>query len=108
MLTVILSEIAPVNIEAACWMPARKLAGAAMAAASNKRLTVMPPDVVATTVVAPLCALSAWAASLVSTGVGGNATAGALADGVPSLWATLLAGGGERLRLIRRTGRVSE
>jgi hypothetical protein len=29
-------------------MPARKLAGAAMAAASNKRLMVMPPAVTAT------------------------------------------------------------
>jgi hypothetical protein len=42
MLTVILSEIVAVSIDAACWMPARKLAGAAMAAASNKRLMVIP------------------------------------------------------------------
>src|ERR1700732_1110553 len=105
MSTVILSEIAEVNIDAACWMPARKLAGAAMAAASNSRLIVMPPDVAATAVVAPFCALSAWAASLVSTGVGGNSTAGALADGVPSLWPTLLAAEGERLVWIAEKAR---
>ena len=46
MLTVILSEIVAVNNDAACWMPARKLAGAAMAAASNRRLMVMPPAVI--------------------------------------------------------------
>ena len=57
MLTVIWSEIAAVNIDAACWMPARKLAGAAIAAASNKRLMVMPPDVMETVEVGPLWAL---------------------------------------------------
>src|SRR6266850_5370423 len=48
MLTVILSEIAAANIETACWMPARKLAGAAKAAALKIRLMVMPPEVTAT------------------------------------------------------------
>src|SRR6266481_4482145 len=75
MLTVILSEIVAVKIDAACWMPARKLAGAAMAAASNNRLIVMPPDVAATTVVAPLCAPDDWTASLVRAGVDGISTA---------------------------------
>ena len=55
-------------IDAACWMPARKLAGAAMAAASNNRLMVMPPEVRATTVGTPDCALEDLAASLVRTG----------------------------------------
>src|SRR6476646_5846832 len=54
--TVILSEIVPARIPAACCMPARKLAGAAMAAASNKRLMVMPPDVTATLELAAACA----------------------------------------------------
>ncbi len=49
MLTVILSEIVADRIDAACSMPARKLAGAFMAAVSNNRLMVMPPDVMATT-----------------------------------------------------------
>src|SRR6266704_262009 len=53
--TVILSEIAADNIDAACCMPARKLAGAAIAAASNKRLMVMPPDVTATVEFGTLC-----------------------------------------------------
>src|SRR5260221_7531300 len=70
MLTVILSEIAAVNIDAACCMPARKLAGAAMAAASNWRLIVMPPDVSATTETGPLCTFSAATASLDRAGVG--------------------------------------
>src|SRR4051795_4573260 len=48
MFTVILSEIAAVRIDTACSMPARKLAGAAKAAASYKRLMVIPPDVTAT------------------------------------------------------------
>src|SRR4051812_47124780 len=48
MLTVILSEIAAASIATACCMPARKLAGAAKAAASKTRLMVMPPDVTAT------------------------------------------------------------
>jgi hypothetical protein len=42
MFTAILSEIAAVNSDAACCMASRKLLGAAMAAASNKRLMVMP------------------------------------------------------------------
>jgi hypothetical protein len=45
---VIWSEIDCVRIDAACVIPARKLAGAAIAAASNSRLIVMPPDVTAT------------------------------------------------------------
>src|SRR3954447_18589785 len=48
MFTVILSEIAAVRIDTACSMPARKLAGAAKAAASYRRLMVIPPDVTAT------------------------------------------------------------
>src|SRR4051812_12020096 len=48
MLTVILSEIDAAMIATACWIPARKLAGAASAAASYKRLMVIPPDVTAT------------------------------------------------------------
>src|SRR5450756_2678058 len=72
---VILSDTVALNIAAACSMPARKLAGAAMAAASNKRLMVMPfPEVSATTVVGPLWALSAWTASLERTGVGASGT----------------------------------
>src|SRR3982074_1039758 len=55
-------------------MPARKLAGAAMAAASNRRLMVMPPDVIATTVAEPLCALKDCVASLVRAGVDGITT----------------------------------
>src|SRR3954452_5613363 len=74
MLTVILSEIAAVSNEAACWIPARKLAGAAMAAASNNRLMVMPPIVMTSAVVGPLCAPSDSAASLVRAGVDGIST----------------------------------
>src|SRR5437868_7836148 len=74
MLTVILSEIAAVNSDAACWMPARKLAGAAMAAASNRRLMVRPPDVTATTVAGPLCALGDCVASPVRAGADGITT----------------------------------
>src|SRR6266700_1953666 len=83
MLTVILSEIAAVKIDAACWMPARKLAGAAIAAASNKRLMVMPPEVIARTVVAPPSAFAVRdvTASLVRA-VDGIAT-GPLLGGVP-------------------------
>jgi len=47
-LTVIGSEIAAASIAAACSMPARKLGGAARAAASYKRSNVRPPDVMAT------------------------------------------------------------
>src|SRR3984957_20966802 len=60
-------------------MPARKLAGAAMAAASNSRLMVIPPsnDVSPTTVVGPDWAASDWTASSESTGVGTIGGAGA-------------------------------
>src|SRR3979490_3167938 len=81
MFTVILSEIAAVRIEAACCMPARQLAGAAIAAASNNRLMVIPPDVRATSEVGPLCALADATASAVSAGVTKIST-GALASGV--------------------------
>src|SRR5437588_13116323 len=57
MLTVIWSDIAAVNKDTACCMPARKLAGAAMAAASNKRLMMMPPDVTATVELGLFCPL---------------------------------------------------
>src|ERR1035437_79376 len=83
MLTVILSEIVAAKIDAACSMPARKLAGAAMAAASNRRLMVMPlPDVSATTEVGPFCAREDATASLVRAGVDGIAT-GPLPGGLP-------------------------
>src|SRR5690242_18455613 len=39
---------------AACWMPDRKLAGAAVAAASNRRLMVRPPEVIAAVEAGPL------------------------------------------------------
>src|SRR5436305_10784259 len=48
MLTVILSEIAAAMIATACSIPARKLSGAASAAASYKTLMVSPPEVTAT------------------------------------------------------------
>ena len=83
MLTVIWSEIDAVNSDAACWMPARKLAGAAIAAASNKRLMVMPPVVMETVEVGPLWELRAWAASLVRAGADGISTE-ELAGGLPA------------------------
>src|SRR5712672_331960 len=75
MLTVILLVIVADRIEAACWMPARKLAGAAIAAASNMRLMVKPPlpDVTATTEPAPpepFWAAWAWIDSSGMVGVG--------------------------------------
>src|SRR5450432_190381 len=89
MSTVILSEIAAVRIDAACSMPARKLAGAAIAAASNSRLMVMPPpDVSATRETGPTCAPSASTASSERAGVG--AIGGAAAKGLSLL---CLAGG---------------
>src|SRR6202023_884677 len=86
MFTVIWLVIVADRIAAACSMPARKLAGAAMAAASNTRLMVMPPpDVSATTVVGPLCALAASTDSLGRVGVGG--TTGTRAEAPPPLLA---------------------
>src|SRR5438876_1174018 len=49
-------------------MPARKLAGAAIAAASNSRLMVIPPDVMLVTVMAPLWAPEDSTASLTRVG----------------------------------------
>src|ERR1700758_3284597 len=54
ILTVILSEIVAANIVAACSIPFRNFGGAAIAAASNKRSIVIPPDVSATTAPAVL------------------------------------------------------
>ncbi|MEY9705284.1 hypothetical protein ACFLEY_13990 [Bradyrhizobium sp. YCK136] len=74
---VILSEIAELRSAAACSIPARKLAGAAIAAVSKMRLMVSPPEVSATTEPGPPGpeALTAAWASYVSagrtTGVGG-------------------------------------
>src|ERR1700683_5354857 len=78
MLTVILLVIVADNIEAACSIPARKLAGAAIAAASNNRLMVRPPVAVSATTEpgppGPFWAASASTASSgrvgVCTGVG--------------------------------------
>src|ERR1700730_7998381 len=64
MFRVILSDIDAVNNDAACCMVSRKPLGAAMAAASNKRLMVMPPAVMEVTVVGPLCAVEDMTASL--------------------------------------------
>src|SRR6266446_8904205 len=85
MFTVIWMVIVADRIAAACSMPARKLAGAAMAAASNSRLMVMPPDVSARTVVGPLWALAASTDSLGRVGVGG--TTGTRAEAPPPLLA---------------------
>src|SRR5690242_19441114 len=78
MFTVILSDMAEVSIDAACCIPARNAAGAAMAAASNKRLMVIPPDVRATGVVEPVCAPEASIASLTRGGSEGGVTTGSL------------------------------
>ena len=53
----ILLVIVEARIEAACSIPARKLAGAAIAAASNRSVMVRPPpDVSATREPGPACA----------------------------------------------------
>src|ERR1700740_2376301 len=69
-LRVILSEIAELRSVAACSMPARKLAGAAIAAAPKMRLMVRPPEGSPTTEPGPPGreALTAAAASYVSAG----------------------------------------
>src|ERR1700686_260167 len=71
MVRVIGSDIVADNIDAACSMPARKLAAAAvdaMAAASKTRLKVMPPDVSATTEPGPPGPFWALAACTASAG----------------------------------------
>ena len=83
MLTVILLEIAAHSSDAACSMPARKLVGAAVAAASKIRSKVMPPFVTTTVEVEPVWALWAWTASLESAGVGTTGVAGAR---LPTSW----------------------
>src|ERR1700730_13326669 len=91
--TVILSEIDVPRIDTACWMPARKLAGAAMAAASNKRLMVMPADVTATTEPGPLSPAVDAAAALdryetggisIATSASGFASPAFLTEGRPT------------------------
>src|ERR1700746_1299317 len=79
---VILSEIAELKIVAACSMPARKLAGAAIAAASKMRLMVRPPEVSATTEPgppepeAPTAASASYVSAGSTTGVGGALAVG--------------------------------
>ena len=88
ILTVILSEIDAVNNEAACCIPARKLDGAAIAAASNKRLIVMPPVVTATMelgLLGPPEDATVW---LASVGAGGKIPNGTLARGFPPVYET--------------------
>ena len=90
MLTVILLVIVADRIDAACCIPARKLAGAAIAAASKMRLIVNPLlEVTATTEPVPpdpLWAIADWASTDsaeivgVSSGTGGAQDAGGLPE----------------------------
>src|SRR5689334_15032033 len=78
-LTVILSEIAELRSAAACSMPARKLAGAAIAAASKIRLIVIPPpDVSATMEPGPPGPF--WAAWASTESAGSTSGAGELVE----------------------------
>src|ERR1700693_2545099 len=81
MLTVILSEMVAANIDAACSIPAWKLAGAAVAAASNMRLKVIPPEVTVTVEVGAVCELAPTIASFESADTGKSC--GPLAGGFP-------------------------
>src|SRR5581483_191767 len=89
MLTVIGSVSAALNIAAACSMPARKLAGAAIAAASNSRLMVKPLDPVTATVdpgpPGPLAATAAWASCASAEASTGSGVGGAEFPGLPSV-----------------------
>src|SRR5690242_11457384 len=89
ILTVILLVIVADRIDAACCIPARKLAGAAIAAASKIRLIVKPAlDVTATTEPVPpepLWATAAWAStdSAGIVGVSNGAGGAGCACGLP-------------------------
>src|SRR5690348_6484855 len=83
-LSVILSEIAEPKSDAACSIPDRKLAGAAIAAASKIRLIMRPPDVSATTEPTPPepeLLTAAWA-SADSAGIARGIGGGGICSGV--------------------------
>src|SRR5271166_4455611 len=91
ILTVILLVMVADKVDAACSMPARKLAGAAIAAASNMRLIVKPLLEVSATMepVPPEPFWAAWA-SIDSDGRigvrGGKIIGGVPKEGLPPLW----------------------